>query len=701
MKRLSLFIVLLLPLCAFAQSLKKDSVIIKNSTQSEKEVVLKDVQVTANQLVKTQNKLVLYPTKIQRKHSSDGYTLLYNLMLPQLKVDPFDKTVKSIVGDVLLCINGRKVSKEEVQVLLSKDILRVDYYEKNHPEHPEVKEVIDFITVKKDDGAMISVRGTQHLNNSVGEYATNAHYYRKNSEFSFALQNSCQNYSNSYKQSSESFLFPNQAVVRTQIGEPASQKQHSWAGFGNYFYRNDRTKVNLTFGYSDNKEPNNDLKATSQYSNDTPKTSVVVNESSESTNRGLYWDSYFYRKLTSSQVLSAYLSANYNINGYSRLYQETRKDKNEIQRITSDVNEKLLRLSGQVSYVKTFGDKSTLSVSLFHNLTITHDKYRNDINADEHLTASESMFFLTYSKSWKRLSVDASWGQSFTHFSQRDIISKNYSAIQPSLTIEYELNKRSSIKLMQNVYTNSPSLEWQSALQQRVDFMQVKRGNPNVKQMNVLDSYLYYNLYLSKFSLIAYIWNMNNFKNTSYDVFLENNTFVHTYVSDGQYHTLRPSVCLKYDLIKNMLTAKLTGEWNKYWITGVNNRTLSQWAVNSELLFMHNNWMASLGYDSPQKRLVNSGRVRSTDAAYNFKVGYTYKNLNLSFCSRNPFSKSNLTTDFVTKDYANNEVKILNRMGDHIYYVNFSYNLNFGKKHNYKESDLNMEGSSAILKGKL
>lgn len=123
-----------------ADDVNVGDIILKSASQ-----LLDEVAVTANQAVRKDNKLMVFPSKSQKHHAYDGYSALSVLMIPNLNVDPFNKTVSTRQGNTLLCINGREASMDEIKTLDPKDILRVDFYESHHPEHPAATSVIDYI----------------------------------------------------------------------------------------------------------------------------------------------------------------------------------------------------------------------------------------------------------------------------------------------------------------------------------------------------------------------------------------------------------------------------------------------------------------------------------------------------------------------------------------------------------------------------
>ena len=66
-----------------------------------------EVTVEAQSVIQKVDKQVLLPNKEQRKASHDGMSLLQNLQIPRIVVNPADNTVKTLANqDVQLRING-------------------------------------------------------------------------------------------------------------------------------------------------------------------------------------------------------------------------------------------------------------------------------------------------------------------------------------------------------------------------------------------------------------------------------------------------------------------------------------------------------------------------------------------------------------------------------------------------------------------
>ena len=96
MKNLLLPLLLALPFMAYAQQeVTNDS--ISNT--------LDEVVITADAQIKTAKKVILRPTKLEKKHSTNGYSLLENMNLPDFNVNASAKNISTLAGrDVVIFV---------------------------------------------------------------------------------------------------------------------------------------------------------------------------------------------------------------------------------------------------------------------------------------------------------------------------------------------------------------------------------------------------------------------------------------------------------------------------------------------------------------------------------------------------------------------------------------------------------------------
>jgi len=120
-------------------------------TLSASEVMLKDVTVTANAVIQKSDRKVIIPSDAQIKASNSGVTLLRNLQLSRIIINPISNSITVPGGDaVQLRINGIEVTMAEVVALIPEDIIRIEYHDEPGMRYNGAAPVIDYNTKRKD-----------------------------------------------------------------------------------------------------------------------------------------------------------------------------------------------------------------------------------------------------------------------------------------------------------------------------------------------------------------------------------------------------------------------------------------------------------------------------------------------------------------------------------------------------------------------
>ena len=160
--------------------------------------MLKEVTVTGAAMVQKADRKLLIPSEAQKKASNSGVTLLRNLQLSRIEVNPLDNTVTTLSGEaVQLRINGIEVTKAEVVALQPQDIIRIEYHDDPGMRYGNAAAVIDFITRRRDSGGSLSADLQNALwrlgladdylsakvNHKKSEFGVNAYYNYRNVEW--------------------------------------------------------------------------------------------------------------------------------------------------------------------------------------------------------------------------------------------------------------------------------------------------------------------------------------------------------------------------------------------------------------------------------------------------------------------------------------------------------------------------------------
>lgn len=90
--------------------------------------LLNEVSVTANSVMTTIGKTIVYPTQAQLISSDGGLSLLKNLNLEGLLVDPINETIKTnLASSVIYKIDGVPSSLQQIKALRPEAISRIEY----------------------------------------------------------------------------------------------------------------------------------------------------------------------------------------------------------------------------------------------------------------------------------------------------------------------------------------------------------------------------------------------------------------------------------------------------------------------------------------------------------------------------------------------------------------------------------------------
>lgn len=452
----------------------------------------------------------------------------------------------------------------------------------------------------------------------------------------------------------------------------------------------------MQLGYNDKKSPDNILQSLQLYSGKYNFTRNLVDNTTEKSKQP-YISLYTYQQFKNKQSIYIHSNLNYSENYFHRFYKETSKDSN-VNTISSTVNENYLNTMTNMNYTKSFTKERELTVqfaNFYHN---TKSKYEGANINNEKLLTSESLGFLHFSKKWSKLFLLLRLGGSYLYYKQNDIESKNYYSFRPSVIAKYDLNSKNSIQYRGSWDNSFPTLSLMSDVVQPIDFLQKRKGNPDLKIMKLLSNSLTYS-YLSDFFNANISLEYYNFsptiKNT---VYYNGFHFIHSYESNGSYQMITPGIGLTLKLFENKLNFKVNSGLNRYIITGITNDQHTNWYINPSVQFFYKDFSINAFYYSPRKGISNSLNFWGNSERYGLYVSYNKKGISLTIGTQNPFSIYSKTNQKTFDVYSAQTIKY-NSQNDHLLYLTFSYNFSFGRDYKYSKINSDSPSNSAIVKG--
>lgn len=673
----------------------ENNINVGNITLTSTSIALDEVAITAQQVVRTANKLTIFPSPKQLTHSVGGYEVLAHLLIPTLEVDPFKKTISMKEGPVIACINGRQATNEEVKNINSNDILRVDFYDHGHPDYPETYAVIDYVLRPHEKGGTVTIDGEQHLNRATGNYDITNQFFKGKSEITLYLNNAYNNFNIEKGTVSETqFIYPENTLIRKEETLPSKQWDNTFSSYLNYSYKTSKNHFNVAVRYNMGKAKNHNNKIQSL---NIPNSITNINDYSRTDNINPGIELFYKGQFKHKQVLSITLSSDYNRNKYTREYSEPTSAVSTI--INNNAKEDFFSLKILANYAKTFQNNGTVSIALIHAQNDSHINQLTDESSDtkDYLKYSGSAIYITYQQIIKKLSLRLRWGNSIEIQESKNNATIRKMQLYPQINLDYRISPNQNWQFVTRYSHDTPKMAWLTNTEQQIDPLQIRRGNPNLQNRHLWATFFSYSLNGKRASLTPRIEYTSLFNYIYESISRENKFMIHSYKNGGTLRYFLPDLTLNLKIVPEILTLKLNIGWEKQWYNTWQKSTITNWIYNANILFMYKGFMASADIYAPTKTM-GLGDTTRTPLTYRFNFGYTLKNFNVQFGTRNPFSSITKQIELTSPYYISHTDSYIPKTEDHVFYVKANYRFNFGKKHEFSNPNIENTSKSAILK---
>lgn len=196
-------------------------------TDSTKTEQLPEVVVTADGQIQMSNKTLLMPTPLEKKHATNGFTLLYIMQAPDLEVSARTRGITTHSGgEVVLCINGMEVLPEDVAALSAKNIRSIEDIRTPSGKYAGKPGLVNFVTVKKDYGGNVYLSANEGLAYKCGDYLAFADFNRKRYTLSLTATGDWGR-DHSYTEGNDLFTFADNSTKERQYKDVNSLKKNN------------------------------------------------------------------------------------------------------------------------------------------------------------------------------------------------------------------------------------------------------------------------------------------------------------------------------------------------------------------------------------------------------------------------------------------------------------------------------------------
>ena len=661
-------------------------------TLETENVVLGEVVVKGSSFIRKDDHVLVIPDKQQVKHASTGYDLLYNLMIPSIEVNKRTGTVSTFGGEVSLYINGEKADYRDVQSLRPRDIENVEYYDVPTGKYANDVAAINYIVKKRQSGGYIFADGKQTIGYMAGDYNIGGKVDHGNTSYSFWGGHTMQKYKGSIVDKNETILFPDYTVYRnreTTAGNYRNNQQYMQFKVSNV---NKKRNLSAQIALVRNETPSDENYGLLDYSGHyTYSTRSTDSKQEQNLSPSLRLFGNF--NIGKNQTLEFTAKGSYTQNDYTRQY--TENENNSL----SDVKEDLYSFNFSANYNIKLQHQNSFGVDIRHYHNITSSTYAGDYSSWQHLWTGESMFMLNYSQRFgKHFTMILRPGLSWMNYKLHTEDVRRYCSLKTSSRFSYQFNKKQQLTLAADAGVNQPDISYMNNVDQTVDFLQIKRGNPFLDDMQLYNISLLYNGVFGKLNVVGGPGYSIYTHNVSPIYYLEGDKLIGSYRSDGNIYGLGIILNISYHVTDNLRT-KLAFKYLNVQTRKNYNINLDSYSAILDINYFLKDFSINLFGKIPTEKIETSTLIVSkSPATYGASVSWSHKGWYIEAGTENPFTRHSRYREHADYGvYQYNQVqtsRIYQRTG----YVKLAYTFDFGRKTSRDKNDVDRSINSAIMK---
>lgn len=657
-------------------------------------VALDEVTVTAAHVINQIDRKILLPTSQQLKASNNGLSLLQQMKLSRIQIDPINRTISSSgQGDVQLRINGAKAEIQEVLSLRPEDVIRIEYHDDPGMRYGEnTAAVIDYIVRRRETGGYVAfdTQTSPHIVFSDNSVTAKLNY--KKSEFNITYYGHLRGLNNYWRENSETFRFADgTSFNRIEEGTPDKMNEsYDYVNLGYSYQEPDKWFFNASvrgnFGY------NNVHIRSKLFPVNNPDNFVDMKDFNKSHSRRPSIDLYFQRTLKNKQAVILNVVGTYIDSREERLYNES-KQTEVLTDISSFINGNKYSIIGEGIYEKGF-DIGKLSFGLKHQQSTTDNDYSGTTVASTRMQEAYTTAYAEFTGKVKRFNYSLGVLGSRAWFNQEGEGYQQYSFL-PRLRMSYNFSDHAFLRYRGDISRNTPALSDMNAVQQLIDSLQIRRGNPNLKMSTTYKNTLYFDYRKGLFSGNLNVFYMYQHRPVMEETLREDAIFVRTVNNQRSWQKLNPELELKIGPIKDILTLSFANGINYFDSRGHNyHHTYTNWYYRLEAMANYKNWSAFFQIQNHRNNFY--GETLNYGENYHVVgVDYRYKQLNVGIAAFNPFTDTYKRGSENFSELAPSKNWWYLKESSRLFVIRASWNFSFGRKYQSAEKRLNNEDSNS------
>lgn len=659
----------------------------------DKSITLDEVTVRASKVVNKPDGMVIYPTDSQRQASTNGYSFLEKLTLPNLRIDNINHTISAIDnrGGVQLRINGIIVDKPEMTALDPKDILRIDFIDKPGVRYGEsLAYVINIITRRNDSGYSIGTDITSAITTIQGDGMAYGKWNKGKSEWSVSYD------INGGKSKGSNIL--QTANYTLTDGSIYTIERNDVETLRKYISHN----AKLTYNWADstatvfqtslsgalNKTPDN-------YS---IKEIIDGNHSYKATSRdgskdlSPVLDIYFFRQLTPKQSVTANAVGTFISTKTNSFYDEGTP-------YIYNVDGKSASLLSEMIYenrLKPF----TLSAGLNYRYKHTRNDYTGDASARTRMNDNKLYAFGEIKGSIKQFQYSLGTGVSYIHYTQNEH-TYNFWTYRPKLTLTYNPSNELQMSYTFQMQERTSRIAMTSDAAIRTNSMEWTVGNPDLKPSRDMEHRLQVSYNTNRLqSFIEGYYKQCRKPNMAHYERTDDNRFIYTQINQKEIDVLDITAYAGYWLLPEKLQVAANGGMYRCFNFGYDyTHCYTSWFyVGSITAYLGKFYLR--GYIDNGTRFLE-GESKGYNGAYSaLQASYNLKNWQFSLTWTNPICSNykSFENELLNRNLYKHSIGYSKDSGNCIS-LNIVWRLSGGRNHQSAEKRINLKDTdNGIIK---
>ena len=661
-------------------------------------VLLDDVVVSGDAVVKKSDRQMIMPTQEQKRAATNGVNLLQHMPISRITINPLDKTIKTTLGDdVQLRINGVEVTREEINAIRPSDVIRVEYHDNPGLRYGGTAAVLDYIIKKKESGGNVAgdfTNGITHL--GYGQYNLSAKYNWKKSAISTVaswqrrdLEWTRENY--------EDFVYPDYTIHNKELGAPTKVKFDYMNFVLNYNRTDERGVFNVALRNRYDDKPN----AVTDRSSTLYQGDKIYSVSDKLQERSYIpsLDIYYQLNLKNDQYLYFDIVGTYINSRSNRQYSMAEIGSvDNTPAIISQTEGDKYSIIGEAIYERPLG-KGKMTTGFKHTQAYMNNVYDGNISSKVSMNTAESYLFAEYNQKIDRFTYTLGVGGMRTWYQQGDLSQEKY-ILRPTITLSYNAPKNFYFRYRGYMSGYSPSLSELSDVTQEIDIYQIRRGNPNLHSATYVSNSLTASWKCEYVSIEMYGRHIYDHKPIMEETLFENERFVRTMANQKGFHRLNFESTIQIYPWKEYIMIKLNPFFNRYISNGnTYTHTHSNFGFRGSIIGKYKKWIAMAEMNTSSHDLWGETLSRG-EALHSIAVGYNHDKFSIQGMILNPFTKRyEQGVDNLSSLAPNRQLAYSTQLSQ-IVMLNVSFNLGFGKQNNSGRKKINnSDTDSGILSG--